>query len=288
MIGIFGEVYPISLKTFSDSYMHVSDNYDDAAQKPQANSDTYGGYVPTIKNQITGEMIDYIKLAKTCISSGDVYIYAMPAKKNTKVFSHWVKDGYMLELRSRGDDFELDVTGVKELVICAPLWQLPAAVCVLAEVTLERNPNAAHGVIPQPNRAEGSADKGFLAFDLTPLAWSHVYPRDAVTIGGITLGNALVFTGGGLEGHSNSHAQYILNEEYTFVRGRAGLINRQPGEGVEVRFKLYGQGTSPTVITVYATSGWEYFQVDVSGAEQLIIETDSGRQIALAELEFVR
>ena len=97
MIGAFGEVYPISLKTFSGSYAHVDDHYEAGMFELQADhAEIVGGYIPTIKNQITGEFIDYAKFAKTCIPTGDVYLYAMQVVKNTKVFSHWVEDGYML------------------------------------------------------------------------------------------------------------------------------------------------------------------------------------------------
>ena len=85
MIGFEGEVYPIKSEKFIKSYNFTNQGF----------TKDYS-YIPTIKNKITGETVQIISYAKSCIPIGQTIIYAMPVRKGTKVFNAWNPDGYML------------------------------------------------------------------------------------------------------------------------------------------------------------------------------------------------
>ncbi len=85
MIGIQGEVYPSTKEKFARSYTACDIPY---------NFDV--PYKPTIKNLIDGSILSLERYVKSCISSGDTYIYAQPLKKSVKVFTEWDADKYML------------------------------------------------------------------------------------------------------------------------------------------------------------------------------------------------
>lgn len=84
MIGIKGEVYPIKKEKFQKSYQVIGEDY-----KLQAE------YTPTIKNEWTGEMAQLVDYAKTCVSTGEVIIYAKPLEQGMKIFTAWDKEKYM-------------------------------------------------------------------------------------------------------------------------------------------------------------------------------------------------
>ena len=84
MIGFEGEVYPIKKEKFMQSYSFTKLGF----------SKDYT-YMPTVKNKITGETLQIISYAKSCIPTGQTIIHAAPIKKNTKVFNSWNIDGYM-------------------------------------------------------------------------------------------------------------------------------------------------------------------------------------------------
>ena len=99
MIGILGEVYPIKAEKFNRNYALT----DEVAQ-------TDFEYSPTVKNKLTGECVELSPLAKSCVATGNVYIYAAPASKNTKVFTSWNVTGYMYGVTGdyiavRSDDY---------------------------------------------------------------------------------------------------------------------------------------------------------------------------------------
>lgn len=84
IIGIKGEVYPITITKFNTSYTlsdePINDNFE---------------YFPSIKNKLTDETISLKEYAKTCYSTGASLIYALPLVKNTKVFTTWDPHKYM-------------------------------------------------------------------------------------------------------------------------------------------------------------------------------------------------
>lgn len=85
IIGVKGEVYPISRDKFMRSYL--------AKQEP-FELDTE--YFPHIRSKATGRIVDLRPFSKRCISTGKNIIYGRPLVKTTKVFTAWDRDSYML------------------------------------------------------------------------------------------------------------------------------------------------------------------------------------------------
>lgn len=84
MIGIQGEVYPIRREKFERSYQEVDKPFDIQVQ-----------YAPTVRNRVSGEVLGLTNHMKACVSTGEVYIYAKPLTKDTKVFISWGYGKYM-------------------------------------------------------------------------------------------------------------------------------------------------------------------------------------------------
>ncbi|MBI9014778.1 MAG: DHH family phosphoesterase [Clostridiales bacterium] len=84
MIGLKGEAYPIKKEKFMHSYKLVAETYDLVAE-----------YIPRAKNKITGDSIELLPYAKSCIATGDVYIYVKQLTQQTKVFTAWDTETYM-------------------------------------------------------------------------------------------------------------------------------------------------------------------------------------------------
>lgn len=98
MIGIRGEVYPNDRAKFERSY--------DRLDVPYVFS---GEYPPVVKDVMEGRNISLIPYAKSCISSGEVHIYARELEHRVKVFTAWDEEKYMLGkagdyLAARTDD----------------------------------------------------------------------------------------------------------------------------------------------------------------------------------------
>lgn len=104
IIGIKGEVYPNRKEKFERSYEVVDRKYDFNECVLE------GDYVPTIKNQITGENMLLTNYAGVCVPTGDVRIFAKPLDHDVKVFTAWDNEKYMLGrtgdyLAVRTDDY---------------------------------------------------------------------------------------------------------------------------------------------------------------------------------------
>lgn len=84
MIGIKGEVYPITQENFEKNYCVLDGNYNKEFE-----------YFPSIRNKQDSNVIHLQSIAKKCISKGESYIYAKPLKKATKVFTAWDGEKYM-------------------------------------------------------------------------------------------------------------------------------------------------------------------------------------------------
>lgn len=105
MIGIKGEVYNISKEKFEKSYRVIDDTYD--YEKSVLSSD----YVPTIRNKEDGKTYILSTYAHTCITTGEVYIYAKELTRGIKLFTQWNPDRYLLGnagdfLAVRSDDLK--------------------------------------------------------------------------------------------------------------------------------------------------------------------------------------
>lgn len=85
MIGIKGEVYPNRREKFERSYERVD--------KPYVFE---GEYEPVIKHVLEGHNVSLVPYAKSCISTGEVYIYVKELDHRVKVFTAWDNDKYML------------------------------------------------------------------------------------------------------------------------------------------------------------------------------------------------
>lgn len=85
MIGIHGEIYPNKKEKFERSYKR--------AEEPYCFEGEYG---PTVKDSAEGKNKSLIPYAKTCISTGESYIYAKKLDHRVKVFTAWDNEKYML------------------------------------------------------------------------------------------------------------------------------------------------------------------------------------------------
>ena len=85
MIGIQGEIYPNKKAKFERSY--------ECSEEPYIFE---GEYEPTIKDSMEGKHISLVPYANTCISTGEVYIYAKQLNNRVKVFTEWDDEKYML------------------------------------------------------------------------------------------------------------------------------------------------------------------------------------------------
>lgn len=85
MIGIQGEVYPNDRAKFERSYNRLDTPYSFT-----------GEYAPVVRDVLEGKNVSLIPYAKTCVSSGDVHIYATELNHRVKVFTAWDEEKYML------------------------------------------------------------------------------------------------------------------------------------------------------------------------------------------------
>ncbi len=85
IIGIQGEIYPVSKAGFDQSYVEVREPY-------ILRTD----YTPSSKNLITGETYDLSKYARSCTPIENKVLYAKKLTKTTKVFSKWNDNDYMI------------------------------------------------------------------------------------------------------------------------------------------------------------------------------------------------
>ena len=83
MIGITGEVYPISSRTFARNYQTATEPY--AQEFP---------YPPTVLNKTTGKRFSLQEHARVCISTGTDTVKAMPLETRIKVFTRWDSSEY--------------------------------------------------------------------------------------------------------------------------------------------------------------------------------------------------
>lgn len=90
MIGLKGEVYPITGEKFKSSYRTTTASLSFDLE-----------YEPTIRDTVTGEVFPLLSHASACIATGDVRIFAKKLEKNSKIFTEWDDERYMLG--KRGD-----------------------------------------------------------------------------------------------------------------------------------------------------------------------------------------
>lgn len=109
MIGVKGEVYPITVDKFARNNTILEDKY--IFEKYVIDTE----YTPSARNKMTGEVVDLIKLANLCESNGTGTIYAKKIDTTYKVFTEWFKDSYMLG--KPGDYLAVRVDDIHDMYI---------------------------------------------------------------------------------------------------------------------------------------------------------------------------
>lgn len=91
MIGIKGEVYPITEEKFNKSYRVVS-------EKADLLKDTViqMKYIPVLKNRTDNTSCQITQFAGSCATTGTACIYVRQLDKTTKIFTAWDEERYML------------------------------------------------------------------------------------------------------------------------------------------------------------------------------------------------
>ena len=84
MVGILGEVYPITKEKFNKSYEDSSDPFDATME-----------YIPRIYTQPEGTVYELSRYIMPCVARGTSYIYAKQLDKNVKLFTKWYEEKYM-------------------------------------------------------------------------------------------------------------------------------------------------------------------------------------------------
>jgi len=85
VIGIQGEIYPTKRDKFEKGYQYSDDEY----VFP-------GEYAPTVTDVNTGDRIEILQFAKSCVANGGATIYARKLDHRVKVFTAWDPDKYYL------------------------------------------------------------------------------------------------------------------------------------------------------------------------------------------------
>ncbi|MCR5702936.1 MAG: DHH family phosphoesterase [Lachnospiraceae bacterium] len=83
MIGIAGEVYPITKEKLTRSYRYIDEPYDKTFE-----------YEPCIRDVFTGEKKNVLRYARSVMSTGNVRIYARPIDEYVKLFTAWDEEKY--------------------------------------------------------------------------------------------------------------------------------------------------------------------------------------------------
>ncbi|MCL2355966.1 MAG: DHH family phosphoesterase [Defluviitaleaceae bacterium] len=87
MVGILGEVYPITAEKFARGYA--------LSQAPSDIKINELEYRPTVRSGITGEVKELADFIRPCTARGEVRVFVAPLSRYTKVFTKWSPDSYM-------------------------------------------------------------------------------------------------------------------------------------------------------------------------------------------------
>lgn len=104
MIGILGEVYPISREEFERSYEITGEPYRINLQ-----------YSPTIKNRQNGEIHSLLQCAQSCVSINEPVVYARVIEKAVKVFGLWDKEKY--KVGKKGDFLAVSADNLHDIFV---------------------------------------------------------------------------------------------------------------------------------------------------------------------------
>ena len=84
MVGILGEVYPITISKFGSSYKKADSVFDRQLE-----------YVPRIYAEPDGRVYELYDHINACVPTGTSYILATELDKNVKLFTKWYEEKYM-------------------------------------------------------------------------------------------------------------------------------------------------------------------------------------------------
>ena len=84
MVGILGEVYPMAISKFDNSYKKTDAPYDRKLE-----------YTPRIYAEPDGRVYDLYERIMSCVPTGSSYIMAAKLDKNVKLFTKWYEEKYM-------------------------------------------------------------------------------------------------------------------------------------------------------------------------------------------------
>lgn len=90
MIGVKGEVYPITEEKFKQTYRVLSEKSDLKDTSIQMK------YIPMIKNRTDNMTKQITEFAGSCVTTGTAQIYVRKLEKTTKIFTAWDEEKYML------------------------------------------------------------------------------------------------------------------------------------------------------------------------------------------------
>lgn len=85
IIGVDGEIYPIKKAKFDANYRRCNEVY----KYP-------GDYAPVLFNMGSGDRIEILSCAHSCVATGGVGIYAKPIDHRVKIFTTWDREKYYL------------------------------------------------------------------------------------------------------------------------------------------------------------------------------------------------
>ena len=85
MVGILGEVYPMSIQKFEASYKQAGIPFDRPLE-----------YVPRIYTEPDGKVYDLYDRICSCTPTGKSYILATELDKDVKLFTKWYEEKYMM------------------------------------------------------------------------------------------------------------------------------------------------------------------------------------------------
>ncbi|MBR3039153.1 MAG: DHH family phosphoesterase [Lachnospiraceae bacterium] len=106
ILGIDGEIYPCREKRFENSYRLIDIPYDYPAEYP-----------PTVLKTLTGERIEILPFAKSCVTLGGKGIYARELDHRVKVFTSWDPEKYYLGVP--GDYLAMRADDLKDVYVIA-------------------------------------------------------------------------------------------------------------------------------------------------------------------------
>lgn len=90
VIGLKGEVYPVTKERFEKRYCPTDEKYDPAEHAAPAD------YTPTIRNKLDGNAKEILRFARVCIPTGETRLYAKMLTGMVKVFTVWDREKYVL------------------------------------------------------------------------------------------------------------------------------------------------------------------------------------------------